>query len=378
MPEAMYLKFGIFVVIGGLLLWRFHATRPAAPAPRRTLRDFVRDDEAGAGALDFVLTFTFFFPVVMMTVQMLLVFNAYLFVKYAAFYAARSAIVTIPEDYSSTYKNGKHKEERNVLGPGKRQTIREAAAWAVSPVSPMKANVVTFANFSRNISKDAASVGLDPGDGLGNSMKKPLSFDLKWLAYMTRNYPGIFVLNQLPLYLGSGRSFGSLTGGLGNFVGINVTEFARFDMWEHKVGNALVQTTVEFYDADGKKISPNHEFGATDPVIVEVNYRFRLAMPIARQLLKDGPRMIRLSDLLTPGLIFNPPNIDDLSGNVSDQLWERAWDPYVNITARCAMQNEGWGDRPEHFIQPKFESDSKVEKIVSWFKDNVFDWEPDY
>jgi hypothetical protein len=95
------------------------------PAPRRF-------GEEAATILEFTLVFPLFLMIVLIIWQLLLLVNAAQVVSYAAFSAARSAIVVIP-----TAVGG---EDRNVLAnPGtseKMAVIRRAAAIACTPISP--------------------------------------------------------------------------------------------------------------------------------------------------------------------------------------------------------------------------------------------------
>src|SRR5690606_10072377 len=111
-------------------------------------------------------------------------------VKYASFCAARSACVVIPE----AYEDG----GPNQLSDLKKKTIKEAAAFALSPVSP--------------------TGGLLPG--------------AQALAYSAEYWVGIQLISQPVLQR-------HLSG-----------SFARWDIWAAKFGSALLQTDVELVDSD--------------------------------------------------------------------------------------------------------------------------------
>lgn len=221
-------------------------------APRRvlSLREFHSDEAGAAGSLDFVLTTTFFLPIVFTIMQFLMLLNAWQFVKYASYYAARSACVVIPESYPDG--------ARNAVSPKKLETIREAAAFAVSPVSP--------------------TVAMSPG-GTAALMN-------------ARHYRGVMAI-AAPL----------LAGG-------NLSAYARSDMWHAKSGNALYQTRVELLD------QPPFQYAAFDPVVVRVEYDFRLAMPFA-------------------GVMLGAPR--------------NAMGYYLPLSSTCVMMNEGTGEKPSDF-----------------------------
>ena len=109
------------------------ALRAGAPGPRPApwgWRRLHADEQGSAGALDFAMTLCVYIVIVFCSIQWMLILNASFFVHYAAYCAARSAVVVIPEERSG--------EPRNVYQPGgdKHKLIRECAAFAVSPVSP--------------------------------------------------------------------------------------------------------------------------------------------------------------------------------------------------------------------------------------------------
>jgi hypothetical protein len=188
----------------------------APPRGKRGLRSFLADEKGAAGALDFVATFPFALAIVMTTIQFLLVLNAYLFVRYASYYAARSACVVIPESTQGG--------ERNEPTSAKKEIIREAAALAVSPVSPTRAMA-----------------------GLG--------------ALGAKYYRGVQAIS-LPVAAGA-------------------SSYSRFSVLTAKFSNALVQTEARMRDAPGR-------YDTFDPVAVEVTYYFHLGLPFAQKILSDG------------------------------------------------------------------------------------------
>ena len=99
--------------------------------PYRAMRTRQRDDK-GTAALEFALVFPIAFVIVLIMIQSSLLVAGNIAVHYAAYAAARAAIVWIPEDASL-------EEPRNVLagtdGSIKMGHIRAAAVYAVMPVS---------------------------------------------------------------------------------------------------------------------------------------------------------------------------------------------------------------------------------------------------
>lgn len=68
-----------------------------SPAVRPPWREVARREDGGTVMLDFILTFPLFVIIVLTVVQLALLINARLVVSYAAFAAARSAVVWLPE-----------------------------------------------------------------------------------------------------------------------------------------------------------------------------------------------------------------------------------------------------------------------------------------
>ena len=110
MGADLWVKYFALLLIGGTWLLRRHML--SGDNPLRSLREFVKDENGGAGALDFVLTTAFYLPIIMGTIQFILILNAYQFVKYPAFCATRSAIVVLPETYPDAGRNEFSEEKR--------------------------------------------------------------------------------------------------------------------------------------------------------------------------------------------------------------------------------------------------------------------------
>ncbi len=109
-----------------------------------TLRSFCRDETGATHVMEFVLTFPFLLTIIALVCQIALLVHAQILVQYAAFNAARSAIVWIPADLD--------RERRNRISTGSRSTkrehIRDAAAISCLPITP-KARSIGSAGLSK-------------------------------------------------------------------------------------------------------------------------------------------------------------------------------------------------------------------------------------
>ncbi len=116
-----------------LTLWRWWVAVGAAATlradPPGRWRRLAADD--GTATIEFTLVFPILLVMVLALVQTTLAFTGNLFVHYAAFAAARAAIVEVPRDLGAA-------ERRNVVAATnsqKRENIRGVAAFALMPVS---------------------------------------------------------------------------------------------------------------------------------------------------------------------------------------------------------------------------------------------------
>jgi hypothetical protein len=82
----------------------------------------------GGAMVEFALVLPFLLMIVLLMVQSALLMGGQLCVNYAAFCAARSAVVQVPADFGRD-------EPPNAPGPRKMERVRLAALWAVLPVS---------------------------------------------------------------------------------------------------------------------------------------------------------------------------------------------------------------------------------------------------
>jgi TadE-like protein len=96
------------------------------------------DAESGSSAVEFVLVIPPLAVLLLMILQIALIVQAKFVVNYAAFCAARSAVVVIPDNLSAN----RIVESRNQIGnpdtSEKLETIHRAAALPLSAISPLK------------------------------------------------------------------------------------------------------------------------------------------------------------------------------------------------------------------------------------------------
>lgn len=90
-------------------------------------------DAKGTATLEFVLVFPFVLFLALLLIQTTLLMVGNLFVHYAAFAAARTAIVQIPQDYLDFHEPPN--TIVHVAGQPKYDLIHQAAAYALMPVS---------------------------------------------------------------------------------------------------------------------------------------------------------------------------------------------------------------------------------------------------
>lgn len=97
------------------------------------------DDQSGTSAVEFVLVLPPLAVLLVMILQIALIVQAKFVVNYAAFCAARSAIVIIPDDLGGT--RGRRPESRNELASPdasqKIEIIQHAAALPLTAISPL-------------------------------------------------------------------------------------------------------------------------------------------------------------------------------------------------------------------------------------------------
>jgi len=120
-----------------LLLITFRLTKAMAANARQVNASLQLDEQSGTSAVEFVLVLPVLTVLLLMILQIALVVQAKFVVNYAAFCAARSAIVLIPQDVSG---DGPF-EPRNRLGDPERsnkvEIVQRAAAFPLTSISPL-------------------------------------------------------------------------------------------------------------------------------------------------------------------------------------------------------------------------------------------------
>lgn len=129
--HPLFVRCGL-IAIGSLLALHVLLRAMARLAgPGRLARRSLLRDQGGSAMVEFALLFVVAMPVVLILVQVSLMMLGTVFTHYAAFAAARSAIVWVPADLPG--------EPRNELGfpetSEKLAHVRQAAAWALMPVA---------------------------------------------------------------------------------------------------------------------------------------------------------------------------------------------------------------------------------------------------
>lgn len=120
----------VFALVLGFLSLRF---ANALARSRKTGSVVNAGGESGASAVEFVLVLPALAVLLLMILQIALIVQAKFVVNYAAFCAARSAIVVIPDEVAG--------EQRNYLGnpetSEKVETIQRSAALPLTAISPL-------------------------------------------------------------------------------------------------------------------------------------------------------------------------------------------------------------------------------------------------
>lgn len=167
-----------FLVCAALTLVAAQWMAHLVPAMNR-LRRF---DELGTSELEFALAFPFFLMMVLTTIQMALLINATLIVDYAAFCAARSAIVWVPQDTPGEDANTVANPQQT--NSEKWTRIRRAATLACVPISPRASS---FIGVDLPSGGDAIAIGgigdlarASGSDGGINYAKLSLDITDKW------------------------------------------------------------------------------------------------------------------------------------------------------------------------------------------------------
>jgi hypothetical protein len=121
----------ILALVLGFLALRFSN---AIAKSRKTASLVIgNDDQSGASAVEFVLVLPALAVLLLMILQIALVVQAKFVVNYAAFCAARSAIVVIPDEVSSEPRN----RIRDPESSEKTEIIQHSAALPLTSISPL-------------------------------------------------------------------------------------------------------------------------------------------------------------------------------------------------------------------------------------------------
>jgi len=231
----------LLALLVGLLLvtlylgWRLRQVakmRLAEGATRPTLAQRLAD-ESGTATVEFVLVTPFLLLTTLLLIQTTLVFTGLFYVNYAAYAAARSAVVYIP-----LYYQDQPNTITAIEGGAKFNRIRSAAIVALIPVS----------------GEESGGGGTGPASDIVEGVRA---------AYQAQglDVPG-WVDNLLP-----GRIQ----------YAMNHTTVQLFEVYTDDSGEVVFET------AGGV-----HEYGPRDAVGVEVRHEFALTIPVASQVFTLG------------------------------------------------------------------------------------------
>ncbi|MEM1355975.1 MAG: hypothetical protein AAGH88_13965 [Planctomycetota bacterium] len=230
----------VFLLAGLLLItlylgWRLRQVAKAqqvTQTPRPTLRQRL-SDESGTATVEFVLVFPFLLTTSLLLLQTVLVFTGLFYVNYAAYAAARSAVVYVPLQVQ---------EEANTItaleGGYKFDRIRSAAMIALIPICGEEA-------------------GTD-GTGVPGQIVQGVQE-----AYQAQGQtPPGWVENLLP-----GRVA----------YAMNHTEVLLFDVYASQAGEVVYESAGGTYT-----------YGPRDAIGVEVRHEMALTVPVASRVFTLG------------------------------------------------------------------------------------------
>ncbi|HDZ22125.1 hypothetical protein LCGC14_0302320 [marine sediment metagenome] len=130
-----FLTHAAVVVVAGALLAGALTVLAQAGAPARRGRANRPSDQAGTAILEFAMVLPIALFLVLLMAQSTMLMIGHLSVHYAAFCAARSAVVTVPLDLEDYYGEPRNEVIDDSASSEKIQIIRDAAIWAVLPIS---------------------------------------------------------------------------------------------------------------------------------------------------------------------------------------------------------------------------------------------------
>jgi hypothetical protein len=228
---------GIFLASGLGLVAICHVMYQAGAPYRNTRRS-----ECGSVTIEFAIALPIALMLVLLMTQAALLMGGNICVHYAAYCAARSAIVQIPSDLSSA-------EPPNVLdapGAAKMDSIRDAAIWALMPVSCSNRDYPSgddggLASGVRSFMTYYGSTGLTTGGSTGG---------------------GWYDRADLPTYLGRKRAYAE-----------DHTEITMYERTE-------TDGTAEYLE-----IEYPHVYEPRDEIRVEVKHTLYLSVPYAARVL---------------------------------------------------------------------------------------------
>jgi Flp pilus assembly pilin Flp len=174
--SEMFVRFGLISIgcVGGLLLVTVALARMGRRLMRR--RNLLADNR-GTATLEFALLLPVALTVVLILIQSMLMMTATVVVNYAAFSAARAAIVWIPRDLAGVNGvDGYRPEPHNVLvdptdgDSYKFERIKLAAAYACMPIAGVDDSGQgpdTMAKVVNGIRNEFESVGMEVPNWVG-------------------------------------------------------------------------------------------------------------------------------------------------------------------------------------------------------------------
>ncbi|MEL7087241.1 MAG: TadE/TadG family type IV pilus assembly protein [Planctomycetota bacterium] len=240
--------------------------------------------ESGTATVEFVLVFPAALIICLILLQAVLMFTGNLFVNYAAYAAARAAIVQAPDGRPGGGGQLSY-------GTAAVDAVTRAAAYAMVPVSgPGRA------------SDGSAASG---GDGLDDAKTNPAA---AFVAGLNAYYGGA---DDAPAWVEN------LAGARMRYA----LEHTHIRIYETRIGSNGVPRFVEpesTLDDNGEPVSGTVVFGPKDPVTLGVSHRLHLSVPYVSTFFDDGRHAT-------------------LGGGDDD-----ANTSYANVFATCTLTLEGY------------------------------------
>lgn len=194
----------------------------------------------GTATIEFVMVLPVLLILILLTLQFMLVMVGRLYVQYAAYAAARTAIVQIPQDYLDNTGEGVNEIQPYAEADGKMAVIRHAACWALVPVS-----------------------------GRADSTQNPIG---------NRGSELVDALNQA--YAEGGASVPNWVEGMV----VDKTNYA----FEYTEVMLLAYDDVRGDEIYFQEILDFHTYAPQDSVTVQVRHQLALTVPYIRALFQDG------------------------------------------------------------------------------------------